>query len=181
MGEKNTSTLLIFICLLCSGRMAQWYEASIFALEEVWGAGSNPGGATTRFLIFVLFFLQIVYYPSVCFSLVTLFSSARVLRISSLREHGGGFSLVVILNWAFLHQLSLSALYQISSLSVFISNGPRSLELASLLYGLPFLTLCLSLVVALSPCFTGQELGLVVCSRPTKHCAFAIGRVSWFG
>ena len=92
MGEKNTSRLLIFSSFLCSGRMAQWYEASIFALDEVWGAGSNPGGANTRFLIFVFFFFKSYFYPSVCFSLVTLFSFARFLRISSLREHGGGFS-----------------------------------------------------------------------------------------
>ena len=92
MGEKNTSRLLIFNSFLCSGRMAQWYEASIFALDEVWGAGSNPGGANTRFLIFVFFFFKSYFYPSVCFSLVTLFSFARFLRISSLREHGGGFS-----------------------------------------------------------------------------------------
>ena len=49
-------------------------------------------GATTRFLIFVVFFFKSYFYPSVCLSLVTLFSFARFLRISSLRGHGGGFS-----------------------------------------------------------------------------------------
>ena len=61
IGKKNTSRLLIFNCMLCSGPMAQWYEAFIFALEEVWGAGSNPGGATTRFLIFVVFFFNHIF------------------------------------------------------------------------------------------------------------------------
>ena len=62
-GRENTSRLLIFNYLLCSGRMAQRYEASIFALEEDLGAGSNPAGATTRFLIFVVFFSLIVVLP----------------------------------------------------------------------------------------------------------------------
>lgn len=74
--------------------MAQRSEASIFALEEVWGAGSNPGGATTRFLIFVVFSL-IVFLPFCLFLFILtgdLFSFARFLCISSLREHGDGFS-----------------------------------------------------------------------------------------
>lgn len=74
MGEKNTTRLLIFNDLLCSGRMAQRYKASIFALEEDWGAGSNPGGATTRFLIFVVFFF--------------FFNSIFTLLFVSVYSHG---------------------------------------------------------------------------------------------
>ena len=160
--------------------MAQCCEASIFALEEVWGAGSKPGGATFRFLIFVgfFFFFSSYFYPLVCFclfSLLTLFSFARFLRISSLREHGGGFS------FGGDPELTVSPLNQISSVPVFISNCPRSSEHSSLLHSLPFLTLCLSLVMTLSSCFTGREQGLVACSRPAKGCAFSVGRVSWFG
>lgn len=140
-----------------------------------------PAGLLPSFKFSLFFFFKSYFYPSVCLSLVTLFSFARFLRISSLRGHGGGFS------FGGDPELSVSPLtiiigsYQIFSLSVFISNGPRFLELSSLLNGLPFSALCLSFVVALSPCFTGREQGLAVCSRPTKDCAFAIGRVSWFG
>ena len=36
MVEKNTSSLLIILSLkLRSGRMVQWYEASLFTLEDV--------------------------------------------------------------------------------------------------------------------------------------------------
>ena len=35
MAEKNISRILILKDILCSGRMAQWYKSSLFALEEV--------------------------------------------------------------------------------------------------------------------------------------------------
>ena len=35
MAEKNTLSLLILSSKLRSGRMAQWHEASLSALEEV--------------------------------------------------------------------------------------------------------------------------------------------------
>ena len=63
MGEKNTSRLLIFNYLLCSGRMAQRYEASIFALEEDLGAGLNPGRGYYQVFNFRCFFSLIVFLP----------------------------------------------------------------------------------------------------------------------
>ena len=36
-------------CARRSGRMAQWYEASLFLAGGSWGADSNPGGATSIF------------------------------------------------------------------------------------------------------------------------------------
>lgn len=79
---------------------------------------------------------------------MTLFSFARFLRISSLESMVVDLASVVIL--VVSPPITIMALCQISSLSVFISNSPRSSEHSSLLNSLPFLTLCLSFVMALS-------------------------------
>lgn len=96
---------------------------------------------------------------------MTLFSFARFLRISSLESMVVDLASVVIL--VVSPPIIIMALYQISSLSVFISNSPRSSEHSSLLNSLPFLTLCLSFVMALSSCFTGREQRLVVFFVPS--------------
>ena len=68
MAEKNTSRLAIFNPKLCSGRMAQWYEVSFFALEEV-GFKFIYRGASSYVLPFGLFLF-----------ILTAFSFARFLR-----------------------------------------------------------------------------------------------------
>ena len=62
---------------LCSGRMAQWYMASLFALEEEGVQVQIPLG------LLPAFFLSSYFYPLACFcllSLLTLFSFARFFR-----------------------------------------------------------------------------------------------------
>ena len=73
MAEKNTSRQSIFNPKLCSGRMAQWYEVSFFALEEV-GFRFIYRGATS----YVFFFLFPSYfYPLACFCLFSLLLASR--------------------------------------------------------------------------------------------------------
>ena len=40
-------------CARRIGRIVQWYEASLFFAGGSWGAGSNPGGATSIFFSIV--------------------------------------------------------------------------------------------------------------------------------
>ena len=49
MAEKDPSRLLIFKNNRCWGRMAQWEEARTYFAGGRWGAGSNPGLATSNF------------------------------------------------------------------------------------------------------------------------------------
>ena len=61
MADKNTLRLLIVRGELCSGRVAQWYEVSLFALEEVGVQVQIPAGLLAIFLI--RFFSFIVFLP----------------------------------------------------------------------------------------------------------------------
>ena len=79
MAEKNTLRLLILSDKLCSGRMAQWHKASLFALEEVGLQVQIPGATCSLFFSFLSFH----FYPLACFRLfplLTLFSSSGFLR-----------------------------------------------------------------------------------------------------
>ena len=83
MVEKTTSKLLILRIKLFRGdRLAQWYEASLFAQEEVGVQVQIPAGLLPVFF-FSFFFLLSYFYPLACFplfSLLILFSFARFLR-----------------------------------------------------------------------------------------------------
>ena len=57
MAEKNTSTLLILTIKFCCGRMAKWYEISLFGLEEVGVQVQIPAG-----LLPVFFFVVVLNY-----------------------------------------------------------------------------------------------------------------------
>ena len=70
-GRENTSRLSIFHFKLCSGHMAQWYEVSFFALEEVGVQVHIPGGLFPMFFFFFIVFLPFI---------LTAFSFARFLR-----------------------------------------------------------------------------------------------------
>ena len=72
MAEKNTSRLSILSPKLCSGRMAQWYEVSFFALEEVGVQVHIPGGLLPMFFLFPSYF-----YPLACFCLFSLLLASR--------------------------------------------------------------------------------------------------------
>ena len=61
------------------------FNGTFFA-EGSWGAGSNPGGVTSRFFFF---FRSSYFYSLVCFSLfylITLFSFARFFAIKYLQQ-----------------------------------------------------------------------------------------------
>ena len=65
MEEKNTLRLLTLNKRLFSVVMAQWYEAALFAIEEVGVHMQIPAGQLAVFF-FVLFFLSSCFYPLAC-------------------------------------------------------------------------------------------------------------------
>ena len=73
MAEKNTSRLSIFNPKLCTGRMAQLYEVSFFALEEVGVQVHIPGGAIS----YVFFLFPSYFYHLACFCLFSLLLASR--------------------------------------------------------------------------------------------------------
>ena len=73
MAEKNTSRLSIFNPKLCTGRMAQWYEVSFFALEEVGVQVHIPGGLFPMFF----FLFPSYFYHLACFCLFSLLLASR--------------------------------------------------------------------------------------------------------
>ena len=72
-SRENTSRLSIFHFKLCSGHMAQWYEVSFFALEEVGVQVHIPGD---YFLCLFLFFSS-YFYPLACFRLFSMLLASR--------------------------------------------------------------------------------------------------------
>ena len=55
---------------MCSGRMAQYYEASLFALEEVGVQVQIPAGLPLVFFVLFLFFSFIVFLPFGLFTFI---------------------------------------------------------------------------------------------------------------
>ena len=85
MVEKNTSRLLIKVNEhTVQGLMAQWYEASLLALEEVGVRVQIKAGLLPVFIYFLIFFvllfLSSYFYPLACFCLFSLMTLARFLR-----------------------------------------------------------------------------------------------------
>ena len=67
MAEKDTLSLLILSNKLRSGRMAQWYEASLSTLEEAGVQVQIPAaGLLAVYLYFFFVFVFFHFYPFAC-------------------------------------------------------------------------------------------------------------------